>query len=111
MEEVRPNVGVTSRSRVAASMGRKVEYRGNRSLDRASHNVAQTFRFAYMWYKKNVAATISGSQTDKFPVAGRSLETAPTGERGNRGCKPLLQGEGESGLESPHWCPVKAKNG
>ena len=64
--------------------------KGNRGLERASRNVAQTFRFAYMWYKINVTATISGSQTDKFPVVGQSLETSPTGE--SRSYKQLLRG-------------------
>ena len=51
-----------------------------------------------MWYKKNVTATISGSQTDKFPVVGQPLETTPAGiavtSRSYRGIvvwRPLLR--------------------
>ena len=101
-EKVRIFVAIENR-------GLKAQHAGNRDLDRESHNVAQTFRFAFIWYEANfiipymvvrlavflivrqsVEVTPTENRSYKQLLQGsRSLETAPTG---NRSYKQLLQG-------------------
>ncbi len=58
---------------------------GNRGLERASRNVAWTFRSAYIWYVVRKFCPHIVGRFRIFPVVRWPLETTPTGTTGTTG--------------------------